>query len=94
MGAPKGNQFAKGRTPTRRARNALCRVLLANKLKGVRDLDEIWAAQIKQAKEGDQAAAKLIIEVMDGKPAQMISGDPVNPFIPDSITINLRKAGE
>lgn len=72
MAAPKGNQFAKGKTATRRARNALCRVLAANKLRGKHDLDAIWEAQIKAALEGDQQAAKLIIETLDGKPKQQI----------------------
>lgn len=91
MSAPKGNQFAKGRTPTRRARNALCRVLLANKLKGVRDLDEIWAAQIAAAKAGDQQAAKLIFETMDGKPKQQIeTSGPNGGDIPVGIAISFK----
>lgn len=69
-GAPLGNQNAAARGPKRRARNALCRVLLASKLKGTASLDTIWKKQVELAEGGDAQATKLIIETLDGKPAQ------------------------
>lgn len=78
MAAPKGNQFAKGTTPTRRARNALCRVLATDKLKGINRLDEIWAKQVMLAIQGDAQAVKLIVETLDGKPRQQVEATGAN----------------
>lgn len=79
MPAAKGNDYAKNRAgPIRRGRNALLRVLAADKAevtaaRGTLALDRMWAEQIKSAIAGDVKAAKLVIETLDGKPSQPVS---------------------
>ncbi len=41
----------------------------------IKTLVEIWNAQIKKAKDGDNHSAAMIVDRMDGKPSQSIAID-------------------
>lgn len=73
-GAPLGNKNASKNRPWAEAIN---RALLADDGKKLRELAE---RLIERAKEGDVTALREIGDRVDGKPAQVLQGDPDNPL--------------
>ncbi len=53
-------------------------------------LVDIWKEQIKKAKDGDSSAATMIVDRMEGRPAQSlnIGGQDNNPLQVQEITFN------
>lgn len=78
-GAPKGNNNAgKGREATKALFQALA---IESELKDedavisrYKALVDIWRVQITKAKDGDNQSANMIVERLDGKPKQAITG--------------------
>lgn len=79
-GAPKGNQnAAKGREWAEAVRYALANYEDAKVERG-KALKAIAMKLIEKALEGEKDAIQEIGNRLDGKPAQMISGDPDAPI--------------
>jgi len=73
MGAPLGNDNNK---KNKYWSDALRKHIIQNP----NDLAEAAQALLNKAKDGDVAAMREIGDRLEGKPAQMITGDPDNPI--------------
>jgi hypothetical protein len=77
-GAPVGNQNA---VKAKRWSQAIDRALeKRSKAAGIEALDELAEKLLQRAEEGDLTALKELGDRMEGKPAQIIAGDPENPL--------------
>lgn len=77
-GAPIGNRNGAN---AKIAKQALERALeLRSPTERYRALIDIWNKQIEQALEGNNDSARMIIERLDGKPAQAIEGPDGGPI--------------
>ena len=85
MAAPKGNRFAANAAYARRALEAVLDELSGQEpVEGIERfeaLKDIWREQFSKAKGGDNDSARMIIDRLDGKPAQAINvgGQDDNP---------------
>ena len=78
MAAPAGNQnAAKAKKWTAAIERALCRRSGKALAEALDDLADKFIAAVEQ---GDLAAFKEIGDRLEGKPAQVIQGDPDNPL--------------
>lgn len=92
-GAPIGNQNA---TRAKLARAALDKALeKRSPTDRYFSLIQIWEKLIEDAIDGDKQAAAMIIDRLDGKPAQSVevSGDTDNPIVSE-IQVKLIKAND
>lgn len=78
-GAPLGNKNAK---KARMFEQALIREIKQRDLEAGEGetLRKVAAALVDKATSGDRKSAMDIRDTLDGKPAQVISGDPENPL--------------
>lgn len=78
VGAPEGNQNAKkGRDWTQAIRKALAHYSGEGATKG---MEKLAQKLIEAAEKGDAWALREIGDRIEGKPAQMLIGDPGNPL--------------
>ena len=88
MGAPIGNVNAIKGKPWG---DALKRALARREADGGKGLNAIAEVLTEKALEGDLAAIKEIGDRLDGKPAQVIGGDPEGVPIAQNLTVHLVK---
>lgn len=78
MAAPEGNQnYLKGKRWQKALEKALARIGEGDVDSG---LSKVADQVIRKASEGDKDAWKEVSERMDGKVANVVAGDPENPF--------------
>ena len=82
MGAPKGNQNA---VKAKLFHDALKRALARSGKSVDGGLNKVCDQLVTAALAGEQWAIKEIADRIDGKPAQIIGGDPETPVFVDSV---------
>lgn len=91
MGAPIGNQNAKKAKRWQKAiERALARAANSNVDAGLDKAADIF---VQAVYAGDQWAMKELGDRLDGKPAQVIAGDPDNPLEVKGIAVLWGNAG-